>query len=440
MRLINGPGGVHAGRRVHPRADRGARLLGRGRLLRARARRRRRHGAARRRVDRRGHAVASTSGRWTRAASAPPTASRDVHARAHARGLRDLLRRQVPGPRAPGRAAAAASRRRTPRLAELGAVVRREVRLGAGELVRAERRPRRRVAAPARLGRAALVAGDRRRAPRLPRGGGALRRDVVREDRGLGRRRGRSSSSGCARTASPATSGAITYTQMLNRARRHRVRLHRHAARRGPLPDRHRHGLRAARPRLDPRSTRPTTGRHGRGRHLALRLPRPLGAGGARDPPAADDATAARAFPYMRARELAVGHVPVPRAARHLRRRARLGALLPDRVRPRALGRDLGGRPRARARRGRLQGDRLAAAREGLPRLGRRHHARRHAVRGRPRLRGEARQGRLHRPRGAARGATRAGAAALLPRARRPALGRARLGAGARRRRRSSAA
>ena len=32
----------------------------------------------------------------------------------------------------------------------------------------------------------------------------------------------------------------------------------------------------------------------------------------------------------MRARELAVGNVPVPRAARHLRRRARLGALLPD--------------------------------------------------------------------------------------------------------------
>ena len=52
------------------------------------------------------------------------------------------------------------------------------------------------------------------------------------------------------------------------------------------------------------------------------------------------------AFPYMRARELAVGPGAVPRAPRHVRRRAGLGALLPDRVRPRALGRDLG-RPAA---------------------------------------------------------------------------------------------
>ena len=52
--------------------------------------------------------------------------------------------------------------------ARAGRRVRREVGLGARELVRAEREPRRRVPAPARLGRAALVAGDRRRAPRLP--------------------------------------------------------------------------------------------------------------------------------------------------------------------------------------------------------------------------------------------------------------------------------
>ena len=41
----------------------------------------------------------------------------------------------------------------------------------------------------------------------------------------------------------------------------------------------------------------------------------------------------------------------------------------------------------------RLPGDRRPAAREGLPRLGRRHHARGDAVRGRPRVRGRARQG-----------------------------------------------
>ena len=128
-----------------------------------------------------------------------------LHARAHARGLRDLLRREVPGPRAPGRTAAAA-------LADLPAPrrarrrVRREVGLGAGELVRAERRPRRRVAAAARLGRPALVAGDRRRAPRLPRDRGALRRDAPSPRSRSRARAPPTSSRRCARTASPATS------------------------------------------------------------------------------------------------------------------------------------------------------------------------------------------------------------------------------------------
>ncbi len=119
---------------------------------------------------------------------------------------------------------------------------------------------------------------------------------------------------------------------------------------------------------------------------------------------------------------------PVPGTTGHLRRRARLGALLPDRVRRRALGLDLGARPRSRSRRRRLPRDRLAPAREGLPRLGLGHHAGRHALRGGARFRREARQGRLHRAPGAARGAG-AQTAALLPRARRSAVSRARLGA-----------
>ena len=82
------PGGLHARRRVHPRADRRARLLGRRRLLRARARRRRRNGEARRRVDPRGDARASTSGTWTRAASAPPTAAASTRSRARSRSTR----------------------------------------------------------------------------------------------------------------------------------------------------------------------------------------------------------------------------------------------------------------------------------------------------------------------------------------------------------------
>ena len=120
------------------------------------------------------------------------------------------------------------------------------------------------------------------------------------------------------------------------------------------------------------------------------------------------------AFRYMRAREIDVGPVPCLALQGHLRRRARLGAVLPDGVRPSPLGHDLGGRPRARPRRRRLQGDRLVPAREGLPRLGRRHHAGRQPVRGGARVRGQARQGRLHRPGGAPR--RRARAPTRLPR------------------------
>ncbi len=91
----------------------------------------------------------------------------------------------------------------------------------------------------------------------------------------------------------------------------------------------------------------------------------------------------------------------------------------------------------ARHRRRRLPGDRLDAAGEGLPRLGRRHHPGRVPRGRRRRLLREARQGRVHRPRGAGRrGGGRAAAPARLHRPRRPAAGRARQRAGAGRRRR----
>ena len=143
--------GVHAGRRVHPRADRGSRLLGGGRVLRPRPRRRRRHGPARRRVDRGG----------------TPSPRRLAHGlaplrRAHYRSREYTLARTIeiyetyydvkyPGhERRPG--GRCGCRRRTPRLARARRGLRREVGLGARQLVRAERRPGRRVAAPARLG------------------------------------------------------------------------------------------------------------------------------------------------------------------------------------------------------------------------------------------------------------------------------------------------
>ena len=137
------------------------------------------------------------------------------------------------------------------RLQELGAAFGEKSGWERAELVRAERRGRRRVAAPARLGGPALVAGDRRRAPRHARDGGALRRDVVRQDRGLGRRRGRVPRAPLRQPRRPRRRRDHLHVDA-ERARRHRVRLHRHAARGGSLPHRHRHRVRPARPRLDP--------------------------------------------------------------------------------------------------------------------------------------------------------------------------------------------
>ena len=141
-------------------------------------------------------------------------------------------------------------------------------------------------------------------------------------------------------------------------------------------------------------------------RHLAAGLHRDLGAAGARRAGAAHPRR-----PRQRGLPLHVGardhgrRRPGAGAPRHLRRRARLGALLPERVRARPLAGDLGGGGGARDRRRRLPGDRLDAAREGLPGLGRRHHPRRDPLRGRGRVLRQARQGgRLHRPRRAARG------------------------------------
>ncbi len=106
------------------------------------------------------------------------------------------------------------------------------------------------------------------------------------------------------------------------------------------------------------------------------------------------------AFPYMTLRELTVGDVPV-RALRV----TYVGELGWELYCPTEYGLglwqalwDAGAEHGVVGRR--LPGDRLAAAGEGLPRLGRGHHAGRDAVRGRRRLLREARQGGwLHRPR-----------------------------------------
>ena len=278
------PGGLHARQRVLPRRDGGARPVRGGRLLRPRPGGRRRHRAGDGRVDRRGRAEPRPLAHG-RAPLRRPVPLAVLHAQARPRDLRDLLRHQVPELRAPGRAAAAhlAGERLAPR-ARRG--LRREVGLGAGQLVRVERGPRRRVAAPARLGRPELVAGDRRRARRLPRARRDLRRELVREarDHRAGRR-------GAARAPVRQPRGARGREDHLHAdaepARRDRVRLHRRAARRGALLDRHRHRVRQPRPRVDPQAPARRRQRAGARRDLGVRVLRDLGPARARGAAAA---------------------------------------------------------------------------------------------------------------------------------------------------------
>ena len=286
IRLVNGPEAFTPdGEFVLGPSER-ARLLGRNRFLRPRSGRRGRDGKARRGVDRRRHAVPRRL-----AHGLAPLRSRlpepRVHPRAHEGDLRDVLRREVPGARAAGRAAAPGlSDVRAPHGARCG--LRGEVRLGACELVRAQRCAGRRVAAAARMGREAVVARDRGRARRVPRERGALRRDLVREARSQRRRRGRLPRAPLREPRRARGRPGHVHADA-EPAWRHRVRLHRHAPRRGSLPDRHGHRLRPARPRLAARARSRRRLRADRGRHVAARLLRALGAEGARDPPAAHD-------------------------------------------------------------------------------------------------------------------------------------------------------
>ena len=234
-------------------------------------------------------------------------------------------------------------------------------------------------AATSRCGRAAgrgmhwsPAIGAEHRATREARR--AVRRVLVRQARGQRARAPPSCSSACATTTSPARSAAITYTQMLNR--RGGIEcdftVTRLAEERFQIVTGTAFGNHDA--ELDPPPpARRRLGAAGR-RHLAVGLLRAVGAAGPRDPGAADPRPArlplhvdAGAHGRRRAGAGAAGHV---------RRRGRLGAVLPDRVRRRAVAGAVGGGRAARPGRRRLPGDRLAAAGEGLPGVGRRHHRR----------------------------------------------------------------
>ena len=290
--------GVHAGRRVHPRPVRRARLLGRGRLLRARARGRRRHGPARRRVDRGGRAEPRRVGDGLPPLR-PPLREPRVHARAHGRDLLDVLRRQVPRARAAGRAAAAHSRRPTRATQELGAAFGEksgwervnwfEPNAAPGDESLRPRGWAGRLWSPA-IGaehvacRTTAALFDETSFAKIEIAGSGARRvprAAVREPGRPRRRRYHVHPD-----AQPSWRG--------------RVRLHRHAPCGGPLPHRHGDGVRPARPRVDPDAR---TGRSVQVEDVTskLRVPRPLGAGRARDPAAADDRGARRSRTCARA-------------------------------------------------------------------------------------------------------------------------------------------
>ena len=428
MKLINGPEAFTPGRRVHPRAR--PRCAGSGRppasaptASRAPAGSGSSSPSGSSRARRR-----STPGTWTRAASAAPTARRAYTLARTLEVYETYYDVKYPGhERQAGRPLRLSPT--YPRLAELGAAFGEKSGWERANWFEPNAAARRRVAAAARLGRPALVAGDRRRAPRLP---GDAPRSSTRRRSPRSRSRARAPpdflETLCANRVARDV-GAITYTSMLNTRGGIEcdftvTRLDDRA-----LPDRHRHRVRPARPRVDPRSTRPAASPS-----RTSPPPTPASASGARRRARSCSRSRRRRSTSATCARASSRSGTCPCLALRVTYVGELGWELycPMEFGLALVGRDLGAGPRARPRCRRLQGDRLAPAREGLPRLELRHHARRHAVRGRPRVRGQARQGRLHRPRGAARGAG-ARAAALLPRARRSARRRSRLGAGARR-------
>ena len=173
------------------------------------------------------------------------------------------------------------------RLAELGAAFGEKSGWERANWFEPNGAPRRRVLAAARMGGPPVVSRDRRRAHRVPRVGGHLRLHIVREDRGPRARR-RIVPRKSHRQPGRARGWRAHLHADAQRGRRHRVRLHGDAAGRGSVSGHHRHRVRPARPLLDqgPRA-RGRLGVH-RGRHVGVRVHRPVGTGRPRHPPAAD--------------------------------------------------------------------------------------------------------------------------------------------------------
>ena len=373
-------------------------------LLRARPRRRRRHGPARRGVDRRRRAEPRRLGDGLAPLRHGATAPASTRSRARSRSTRRTTTSSTRATSArPG--GRCAPRRPTPRLQELGAAFGEksgwerpnwfEPNAAAGDESLRPRGWAGRLWSPAvgaehRATREAAALFDETSFAKIEVSGeGAA--DFLE----------RLCDNRVARDV-----GAITYTSDAERARRDRVRLHRHAPRRRPLPHRHRHRLRPARPRRGSAQHAPEDGsvvvEDVTSRYACLGIWGPT----AREilQPLTTADLSNDAFPYMRAREIAVGAVPC--LALRVTYVGELGWELycPIEFGLAPLGRDLGGRPRrtgsspAATRRSTRAGSRRATA-SGAPTS----RPTTRPFEAGPRVRGQARQGRLHRPRRAAR-------------------------------------
>ena len=245
------PRGVHAGQRVHPRRERGPGLLRGRRLLRPRHRRRRRHrppggapGSSR-------ASPSSTSGRWTSGGSGRSTAPRPTRWPGRSRTTRPTTTSTI-RTRSAWPAGRCAPSPTYGRLAALGASFGEksgwerpnwfEANAAAGDEALRPRGWAGKHWTPA-IGAEALA---------TRRAAGPVRRDELRQDRGRRAGRRRLPPGPVRQRRRPAGRQRRLHPDA-QPARRHRVRLHGHPARRGPVPHRDRHGVRQPRSRLDPR-------------------------------------------------------------------------------------------------------------------------------------------------------------------------------------------
>ena len=275
------------------------------------------------------------SGRWTSAASATSTAAGATRWPAPTRCTAPTTTSCTPTTSA-GPAGRCAVPPAYTRHVGLGADLRREERLGAGQLVRSnDDRAHEHLRPRGWAGQhwsTAIVTEHLR----LPRDGRAVRRVELRQDRGRRSRcRGVPPTPVRERRRPRRRLDHLHVDAQL--ARRHRVRLHRDPARGRTFPHRHRHGVRPPRPVVDRASTRPPSGTVSSA--TSRRRWPASGCGGPwRATSWSTSATTTSTFRYMqrpphhRRRRAVLG------AAGHLRRRARLGAVPADGVRATAVG------------------------------------------------------------------------------------------------------